>query len=111
MDDADRSAPILSIVQTELPCEFCAEHPQYFPGDPVGFVRAARWAVVVKDCCHFDARVDYLLCDEHWAMIRHQQLPGQCPRCGAIAYSVKDIVCTEIPLGRTVDGAWPVIRR
>ncbi|WP_258085247.1 hypothetical protein [Rhodococcus opacus] len=41
MDDADQSAPMPSIVQTELPCEFCAEHPQYFPGDPVGFVRAA----------------------------------------------------------------------
>jgi hypothetical protein len=41
----------------------------------VGFVRAARWVVVVKDCCHCDAQVDYLLCDEHRAMIRHQQLP------------------------------------
>src|ERR1700704_4164217 len=71
MDDRARDVKS-GIVHTELPCEFCAEHPQYFAGDPVGFVRAARWAAVVKDCCHGNAPVDYLLCDEHWAMIRFQ---------------------------------------
>lgn len=110
MDERARDAKS-DIVQTELPCEFCAEHPQYFAGDPVGFVRAARWAAVVKDCCHGNAPVDYLLCDEHWAMIRFQQLPGQCRRCGCIAYSVADIVSTEIPLGRTAAGAWPLVGR
>lgn len=76
------------------------------------FHARSGWATVVKDCCHGNAPVDYLLyCDEHWAMIRFQQLPGQCRRCGRIAYSVADIVSTEIPLGRTAEGAWPLVGR
>lgn len=98
-----RSGPV-EAVYTEISCEICAEHPQYLPGSCEPFVRAARWALVVKDCCHDDALVDYLLCEVHHSMIADQALPGVCDRCGAVAHTMDDIVYSQAPLGRVIGG-------
>ena len=105
MANIDRNDTAATFVWSEIPCEFCAEFPQYLPADRGRpFVRAARWAVVVKDCCLADSPVDYLLCAEHWSMIRDQPLPGQCRRCGAIAHSLNEIVVISMPVGKSVAG-------
>jgi hypothetical protein len=102
IDGDDTSA---RFVWSEISCEFCAEFPQYLPGDDGRpFVRAARWAVVVRDCCLADSPVDYLLCAEHWSMIRDQPLPGECHRCGAIAQGLNEIVVSSMAMGKSIGG-------
>lgn len=81
----------MGLDETTLDCDWCAMDPSD-PGQP------ASWGVTVRDCCA-DVAVDYLLCDRHWTLLRDQQLPGMCPRCGATADSLDMIVTHVIPIG------------
>lgn len=89
----------------EMLCDWCLTYPDsLFTGlVSVPFPPApAAVAVAVDDCCN-DARVDYLLCEQHWTMLRDQPLPGTCPHCGSVADTLDAIVHTAMPLGVDLD--------
>lgn len=75
---------------TELRCDWCEQSDTPTP-------QPATFGVTVRDCCA-DAGVDYLLCADHWALLRDQDLPAQCDHCGDLAVSLDDIVTTVMAL-------------
>lgn len=95
--DADRDSTD-EMCWGDIPCEFCVEDPRRGTGDVEPFIGPARWAVVVKDCCHGDTAVDYLICQGHWHLYR-AQLVGTCTRCGKVARHYTDSVWTVEPIG------------
>ena len=53
---------------------------------------------MVKDCCHGDTAVDYLICEGHWELYR-THLVGTCNGCGKVARHYTDSVWTAEPIG------------
>lgn len=103
--DADLNGGV-DMVWGHISCEFCLEDPHRPPGDAEPFIGPARWAVVVKDCCHGNTGVDYVICDGHWTLYR-DRLVGTCAECGTVARHYTDSVWTveqvgPIPVGFTV---------
>lgn len=88
--DHTREASAMS-EDTELTCDWCALYSIAQP-------RTVNYGVTVRDCCA-GTNVDYLLCDQHWAILRDQRFPAECPRCGDLATTLDDIVTTVMPLG------------
>ncbi|GAB20523.1 hypothetical protein GOEFS_119_00130 [Gordonia effusa NBRC 100432] len=82
--------------ETDLHCDWCTAYPNSLPASTVE--TAAKWGVTVRDCCN-TAVVDYLLCADHWSLLRDQQFPSNCPSCNAPAVTLDDIVVTVMPLG------------
>ncbi|MBE7192159.1 MAG: hypothetical protein INR66_06690 [Gordonia polyisoprenivorans] len=79
-----------------LSCDWCITYPHSLPrSDDNRSAPPAAVAVAVNDCCT-GAVQDYVLCEQHWLMLRDQPLPGQCPHCGAVADHLDDIVTTAM---------------
>lgn len=88
--DHTREAPAMS-EDTELTCDWCVLYSIAQP-------RTVSYGITVRDCCA-GTNIDYLLCDQHWAILRDQRFPAECPRCGDLAATLDDIVTTVMPLG------------
>ena len=83
--DHTREAPAMS-EDTELTCDWCVLYSIAQP-------RTVSYGITVRDCCA-GTTIDYLLCDQHWAILRDQRFPAECPRCGDLAATLDDIVTT-----------------
>lgn len=89
------------VVRIVVDCDACTIERN--AGVDVPCVRAAEWAVVLRDCCRWSVPVQYLVCSPHWLEILTQALPVQCSGCGARIRTIGDVVDRAMTLGATLD--------